>query len=121
MLNHHIQIRKPGITHDIFAEVQYYFCLQLKDNTEVTLAMVSCFSSPNKTLLDVSYNTLRSCTYLGQDGLMVIDVKYINSVIAMVPHQPFGGDSVQRYFVVEKPGLEVACLGGVEERVPENE
>jgi hypothetical protein len=52
---------------------------------------------------------------------MVIDVKHINSVIAMVPHQPFSGDPIQRYFVVEKPGLEVACLGGVEERVPENE
>ena len=52
---------------------------------------------------------------------MVIDIKYISSVIVMVPHQPFGGDSVQRYFVVEKPGLEVACLGGAEERVPENE
>lgn len=52
---------------------------------------------------------------------MVIDVKYISSVIVMVPHQPFGEDSVQRYFVVEKPGLEVACLGGAEERVPENE
>lgn len=52
---------------------------------------------------------------------MVIDVKHISSVIAMVPHQPFGGDFVQRYFVVEKPGLEVACLGGVEDQVPENE
>jgi len=83
--------------------------------------MVSRFSSPDQTLLNISYNTLRSCTYLGQGSLMVIGVKYISSVIAMVPHQPFGGDSIQRYFVVEKPGLEVACLGGVEEQVPENE
>ncbi|KAF8798242.1 hypothetical protein BYT27DRAFT_7123071, partial [Phlegmacium glaucopus] len=88
---------------------------------EVTLAMMSCFSSPDQTLLDISYNTLQSCIYLGQGGLMVIGVKYISSVIAMVPHQPFGGDSIQRYFVVKKPGLEVACLGGVEERVPKNE
>jgi hypothetical protein len=119
--NFHIQVRKPETNHDIFAEVQYYFRLQLEDNAEVTLAMVSCFSSPDKTLLDVSHNTLRSCTFLDQGGLAVIDVKYINSVIAMVPHQPFDGDSVQRYFVVEKPGLEIACLGGVEEQVPENE
>jgi len=38
----------------------------------------------------------------------------------MVPHQPFG-DSTQQHFVVEKPGLEIACLGGVEERVPDSE
>jgi hypothetical protein len=82
--------------------------------------MVSCFSSPNQTLLNISYNTLRSCIYLDQGGLMVVDVKCISHVIAMVPHQPFG-DSIQRYFVVEKPGLEIACLGGVEEQVPENE
>jgi hypothetical protein len=87
----------------------------------VTLAMVSCYSSPDQTLLEISYNTLRSCTYLGQSGLMVVDVKQISSVIAMVPHKPFDGDFVQRYFVVEKPGLEVACLGGVEEQVPDSE
>ena len=121
LTNQSIQIRKPEANQDIFAEVQYYFCLQLEDNMEVTLAMVSCFYSPNKTLLDISYNTLRSCTYLDQGSLMVIDVKYISLVIVMVPHQPFGEDSVQWYFVVEKPGLEVACLGGAEERVPENE
>jgi len=121
LIKFYIQIRKPKTNHDIFVEVQYYFCLQLEDDMEVTLAMVSCFSSPDKTLIDTSYNTLRSCTYLDQGGLMVIDVKYINSVIAMVPHQPFDGDSVQRYFVVEKPGLDIACLGGAEEQVPENE
>jgi len=52
---------------------------------------------------------------------MVVDMKNINSVIAMVPHKPFNGGSIQQYFVVEKPGLEVACLGGVEEQVPDNE
>jgi hypothetical protein len=83
--------------------------------------MASCYSPPDQTLLDISYNTLRSCTYLGQTGLMVVDVKHINSVIAMVPHKPFDGDPIQRYYVVEKPGLDVACLGGVEERVSDTE
>ena len=87
----------------------------------MTLAMVSCYSSLDQTLLDISYNTLQSCTYLGQGGRMVVDVKNINSVIAMVPHKPFNGGSIQQYFVVEKPGLVVACLGGVEEQVPDNE
>jgi hypothetical protein len=82
--------------------------------------MVSRYSSPDQTLLKSSYNTLLSCTHLGQSGLIVVDVKHINSVIAMVPQRAFGGDSTQRYFVVEKPGLEVARLGGVEQ-APENE
>lgn len=107
----------PQTGRNFFAEVMYYFCLQFEDKTEATVAMVSCYSSPDQTLLEMSYNTLRSCTNLGQGGLLVINVKQITAVIAMVPHQPFGADSPQRYFVIEKPGLEVARLGGAEERV----
>lgn len=84
--------------------------------------MVSSYSSPDQSLLNNSYNTLRSCTKLGQSGLMVVNVKEIHSVIAMVPHRPFHAESVfQRYFVVEKPGLEVASLGGMDERVSDIE
>ena len=34
-------------------------------------------------------------------------------------HLPFPGDTSERYFVVEKPGLDVASLGGVAEDVPD--
>jgi hypothetical protein len=51
----------------------------------------------------------------------VVDIKSIMSVIAMVPHLPFPGDSSDRYFAVEKPGLDVAWLGGVVEVVAEEE
>ena len=37
----------------------------------------------------------------------------------MVPHQPLGADSVGRFFVVEKPGLDVAHMGGNDEVVSE--
>lgn len=83
--------------------------------------MVSSYSSPDQSLLNNSYHTLRSCAKLGQSGLTVVNVKEIHSVIAMVPHHPFHAESVPRYFVVEKPGLEVASLGGMEERVPDIE
>jgi len=51
----------------------------------------------------------------------VIDVKSIRSVVAMIPHLPFPGNMEERYFVVEKPGLDVACLGGSVEVFPEEE
>ena len=51
--------------------------------------------------------------------LQVIDVKSILGVVAMVPHFPFSADTSERYFVVEKPGLDVASLGGVAEDVPD--
>lgn len=51
---------------------------------------------------------------------MVIDVKSIKAVVAMVPHQPFS-DSPERYFLVEKPGLDIAFLSGNVEDVPVEE
>jgi hypothetical protein len=55
--------------------------------------------------------------------LRVIDANSIMAVVAMVPHQPFPEDSspVERFFVVEKPGLDVSSLGGVTESAPEEE
>ena len=47
---------------------------------------------------------------------MVIDVKSIEAVVAMVPHQPFA-DSPGRFFLVEKPGLDIAFLSGHVENV----
>lgn len=59
-----------------------------------------------------------SCTHLGDASLQVIDVKSIHAVVAMVPHQV---NNEERFFVVEKPGLDVADLGGYEEEVQEEE
>ena len=81
--------------------------------------MVSLYSDPCQDLLKLSYNTLLSCTH--DKGMRVIDVKTIRSVIAMVPHKPFHEDTQQRYFIVEKPGLDVAYLGGNVEVVPDEE
>lgn len=99
-----------------FAEVEFYFELSTMEG-DVTVALVSFYSSPSQQLLDESYNTLISCTSLGDAGLKVIPVKSITAVIAMVPHAPFG---VERYFVVEKPGLDVTTLGGAgEDDIPD--
>jgi hypothetical protein len=51
----------------------------------------------------------------------VINVESIKAVVAMVPHQPFEGEVAERYFVVEKPGLDVAMLGGYVEAVREED
>jgi hypothetical protein len=83
--------------------------------------MVSRYSSPHVGLLELSYHTLWSCTHQGDASLTVIDVKSISAVVAMVPHQPFAEDPVPRFFVVEKPGLDVASLGGNSESIPDEE
>jgi hypothetical protein len=53
-------------------------------------------------------------TYVGDISLRVVNEKSIMSVVAMVPHPPFPG-ALDRYFVVEKPGLDITVPGGVAE------
>jgi hypothetical protein len=72
-----------------------------------TLAVVVPFGPPDQDLLKLSSYTVYSCQ--PQDAVIVVDVKKILSVVAMLPHQ-IGGE--QRYFLVEKPGLDLADLGG---------
>ena len=53
-------------------------------------------------------------------GLKVVDVKTISSVVAMIPHGAnFPGDTTGHFFVVEKPGLDVAHMGGNDEEITE--
>ena len=89
---------------------------------DLAVALVSIYSKPDPTLLHLSVNTLWSCEYLGdsESALRFIDVKTIQSVVAMIPHHPtIGGRSLpNRFFLVEKPGLDVALMGGIEDDIP---
>jgi hypothetical protein len=48
---------------------------------------------------------------------MFIDVKSIQSIVAMIPHTPLvdGRQESERFFLVEKLGFDVAVMAGVEE------
>jgi hypothetical protein len=54
---------------------------------------------------------------MGDEALRFIDVKAIQSVVAMVPHRPVMESQAEkeRFFLVEKPGFDVALMAGVEE------
>ena len=98
------------------AEVHFFIHL-CYDEEEKALALVSLFSNPDPTLLRLSVNTLWSCEYLGDSALKFIDVKCIRAVVAMVPHAPAIGErpARERFFLIEKPGFDVAVISGVEE------
>ena len=81
--------------------------------------MASLYSHPNIDLLKESSNTLWSCKHQEEAAMAVIDVKAIEVVVAMVPHsvEILGAEWADWVFVVEKPGLDVAAMGGVTEAV----
>jgi hypothetical protein len=83
------------------------------------LALVSLYSKPDPTILLHSMNTLWSCENQGDAALKFIEAKTIQSVVAMIPHNPaipgLQTEGSKRFFLVEKPGLDVAIMAGIEE------
>lgn len=86
------------------------------------VALISVYSLPDAQLLDFSHGTVWSCTHEGDDGLQIVDVKTITAVVAMIPHRPTlpSGITEDRFFMVEKAGLDVTLTGvEVEDDVPD--
>jgi hypothetical protein len=99
---------------------EVYFFIHLRhDGDELGLALVSLYSTPDVDLLRISHDTLWSCEYHGDSALKFIDVKTIKSVVAMIPHSPVirGEEARDRFFLVEKPGFDVALIAGTEEDI----
>ncbi|KAG6807716.1 hypothetical protein H0H92_006615, partial [Tricholoma furcatifolium] len=96
-----------------FAEVQFFFQAAFgPEYKEDTLALVSLYSDRDEALFTESYCTIWSVTELGNEGLQVIPVKSVESVVAIIPHQhrvpPFS--ALPRYFVWEQMGLDMAVI-----------
>ena len=98
------------------AEVHFFIHL-CYDKEDKALMLVSLFSNPDPTLLQLSVNALWSCEYLGDSALKFIDVKCIRAIVTMVPHAPAIGERLarERFFLIEKPGFDVAVISGIEE------
>ena len=65
----------------------------------------------DQDILFQSSQVVASCKLL--EEIVVVNVKRILSVIAMIPHMPTlsSGIAEERFFAVEKPGLDLSDLG----------
>ena len=74
--------------------------------------MVCLYSAPDLRLYEESSSTVYSITELSEEeGLRVVDVKQILSVVAIIPHEHHVLPGDQRYFVWEQMGLDISILG----------
>jgi hypothetical protein len=86
--------------------------------------MVLPYSQPNEDLLRDSHGTLYVCKKRGQDELTVVNVKTIQSVVAMIPF-PLKADEegkpdfIGTFYVAEKPFHDLT--GDVEEYPPDSD
>lgn len=100
-----------------FGKVYFYFRCRI-EGREMVLAIISEYSKPDPTLLLQSHGTFTSCQNFGDNSLVVVDVFCLKSVVAMVPHNPpHSKDSELHFFLVERPGLDIANLGSRQEVV----
>lgn len=81
--------------------------------------MLSVHSPPNEELLKLSSYTLYSCRLGGEEDVRVINIKEIDSVVAVLPHPP---SSIRMHpeleghvYIAEKPGLDIARMAGFED------
>ncbi|KAF8432024.1 hypothetical protein L210DRAFT_3414882, partial [Boletus edulis BED1] len=76
-------------------------------------ALITLYSLPDQLLLHESSGTFISCTKMGEDYLLVINITTIKTVVAMIPHTLtlLSGAVESRYFLVEKSGMELARFG----------
>ena len=64
------------------------------------------FADADPNVLDELYGTLHLCTYLGTNGIRIVDAKWITDVVGMVPfkytQQETNYSEGKQYFAVEK-------------------
>ncbi|EIW80031.1 hypothetical protein CONPUDRAFT_27571, partial [Coniophora puteana RWD-64-598 SS2] len=118
-MSRHVKLILPGHSDPLFAEVRYYYSLKLR-GVDTAVAMVSIFDPPDPHFRQRSLDQVLACKYRGDETLQVIDITAIKSVVAMVPHNFPGCEPDDKlHYVIEKPGLDVAVFGQIEEGINE--
>ncbi len=89
-------------------------------SVQTALAMASLYGPLDEHLYTRSSRTYISVQHLRDASICVINVKAINSVVAMVPDLSYGrtcqdGSKINRWFLMEKPGLKMSSMVGMDE------
>lgn len=84
------------------------------------VAMVSLYGPPHPGLLAASSYTYWTVQHLRDAGVRVVDAKSIKSVVMMAPDERYktrfhDGTEVDRWYLMEKPGLKLSERAGIDE------
>ncbi|KAH8097056.1 hypothetical protein BXZ70DRAFT_895310 [Cristinia sonorae] len=109
-------VNAPATTPHSYGEIRFFFPFMVKGKRH-SLALVSMYSDIDLQIFNDSHKTLAVCRYQGDEGLVVVDAHSVCSVISMQPlpmtaEEESAMDAPERFgnrwFVCEKPGLDVA-------------
>ncbi|KAJ7686204.1 hypothetical protein B0H17DRAFT_1160683 [Mycena rosella] len=104
-----------------FAEVHFYLMFKV-GGARKPLAVVSMFAEHHQQLYQDSSKTYVTMQHLGNSDIRVIDIKSIQSVVMLAPDEQYAklykdGSEVNRFYLMEKPGLKLMEMMGVLETV----
>jgi len=93
-------------------------------NSVDCVALVALYGSPHQETYEASSKTYFTAQHLGDSGLRIIDIKTINSVVMMAPDDGYkswvhDGSEVNRWYLMQMPGLKVLQRAGVVEHTSE--
>ncbi|EIW76017.1 hypothetical protein CONPUDRAFT_158793 [Coniophora puteana RWD-64-598 SS2] len=114
-------IKEEGQTY--VGKVRYFAQLAVEDKQNPShkhwkgAAVVQLYSPPDPDFLTLSSYMLASCKLLEEEFTHVVNIKQIVGAVAMIPHQPTlaSGEEELRYFMVEKPSMDIATFLGNKE------
>ena len=106
-----------GQTH--VAEVHYFMLLHVGMELH-PVALLSLYGPPHQQLLEASSGTYWTAQHLHDSDIRVVDVKAINAVVMMAPDPRYpecfqDGTQTDRWYLMEKPGLKLSQMMGIEE------
>ncbi|KAJ6525179.1 hypothetical protein B0H19DRAFT_1085021 [Mycena capillaripes] len=107
-----------------FAEILFFMILDV-DGDEKYLAVASFFGPPDPHLLEISSKTYWSVKHLRDTDIRAIEVTSIASCVMMAPDNQYhnyrvDGSEIDRWFLVEKPGLKLASWTAASDRMEED-
>ncbi|KAJ7336135.1 hypothetical protein DFH08DRAFT_813380 [Mycena albidolilacea] len=108
-------------------EVLFFMLLRINEATEPKpVAVVSLYGPPHPGLLAASSNTYWTARHLRDAAVKVVDTTSIRSAVMMAPDERYktrfqDGSEVDRWFLMDKPGLKLAERAGLEELLSETD
>ena len=106
------------------AEIHFFAQLQNEGQNHF-VALASFYGPPDENLLKLSYGSYYSVLHYRDTAVQVFDIKSIKSVVTLAPdprnpaYTQSGANN--RYYLMEKPGLSVLAMMGIEQEEDETE
>lgn len=108
----------------LLGEVLFFALIDVNESI-LPIAVLSQYGQPNQELLDASSKTYWTAQHLRENGIRVVDIKKLISVVMMAPDKQYAkthndGTGNDRWYLMQKPGLLLSQHIGMQEADEEN-